>query len=329
VSKRRLSFRRPRVFGLALGLGCALLAVAGIPAARAVGTIPNYHVWCGDWDANPIGGDKNANPPVPPASQVGGLSTGRLRDGSVALIQWGVSNGMEYVWARLIDGRVRDHIALVWQDNQNGATYQCGDAHNYSNATVWPNTTQTWTAGVPITPRFGSRDATAAHEYFVVWNDSGQVLDTSDHLSVRPWPLSSPGPLPPPPPPPPPPAPTPPTHPSCPAAPGKPHVLLHRPRRVVHNGKRARLRGRVASPLVSPGALVLFYGWVPGSLAHWQEIGHTHTRTCGYFSGSYRFTGVSGSHRYYLKAMIPTQVGFPFVAMASRRVRVRVVGPAA
>jgi len=294
-----------------------MLAIAlqlGVGSAAASPEI--YHVCCGDWDANP------AN-----ATTLGAINTVPLKDGAVAEIVWGTYGGHEYTWAKLIDAPVGDTIALYWEDNQNHATYQCGDSHGYDNATVWQGTNQTWTAGVPLTaPRSG--DATAIAEGYYVWNSGGQQEYQSPRFTITPSqaptptppPVPTPAPTPAPVPVPPIPAPT--RHPS--PSP-RTHLLFARSRQSLYNGQSVRLFGRIGGS-GRAGLLVELEALVTTPSRHWLTFAVTRTSTGGRFSYRYRFTATTGIQIYRLRARLPAQLGFPHRAVVSTPVRVRVVG---
>jgi hypothetical protein len=304
--RARYGTRARRLLGF--GASAAVLACGlafGGPRAEASPAV--YHVWCGDWDANP------AN-----ATTLGSISTVPLKDGAVAEIEWGAYDGHEYAWAQLVDAPVGDHIALYWVDNQNNATYQCGDSHGYNDATVWQGTHETWTAGVPLTaPRAG--DAVASAEGYFVWNGSGNQEYQSPKFTIKPTRI------PPPPSPPPPPAPSP----SPPPTSHKPPVvrlLLHRSPASLVNGQTVRLFGRLRGLPSPAGVIVQLQALVTRPKRHWMTFGIATASSDGRFSYTYRFTRTTRIQVYRLRARIPSQLGFPYRAAASRPEPVRVTG---
>jgi hypothetical protein len=335
IRDRRSSKLARRTAGVVVALG--LLLCTGSAAAST----DVYHVWCGDWDANPFN---------PPATVVGGINTVPLKDGAIATLQWGNYLGHEYVWAKLVNAPVGDHLALWWEDNQNHARYQCGDSHGYDDATVWSNTSETWTGGVPITPP-RSGDAVAVHEGYFVWNNQGQNEYPSPQFSLKPWPNPSPSPSPSPSPNPPPPGPSgppssgPPT--VAPPPPGlgcKPAVdparlTLFRAPGKLHNGHRVHLWGRPPGLSVPAGIVVLLRALENPHRHTWITFGAAITNQCGRFSYWYRFTrtttrclpGLASPPgcrvRYYsLRALVPFQAGYVLGPVFSRPVVVGVIG---
>jgi hypothetical protein len=332
-----------------LGVIAAWLALGlqlGLPNAHAT---PAMHpVWCGDWDANPGKVD-----PTNAANNTTVLRTMRvvpLQDNAIAEIQQGMYQGHQYAWAQLVNAPSRDHITLYWLArfaNQNRAWYQCGDSHGYDDATVWPGSHSTWTAGVPLTPP-QSGDAVAIQASYAVWTSSGQEEYKSPNFPVTPW---TPPPQSPPPPPPPPTSPPPPPSGSNPPPDTSAHLLLrcsyklHRFRwvqcsrtlhhRPLHNLQSIRLCGSIAGATVPPGLVVALQAIGPG-LRHWRTfwVGTTRAATGAcpngqvpdQFSDLYTFSATTGMTVYSLRALIPAQLGLPATSIVSRHVHVRVAG---
>jgi len=117
----------------------ALITGLGIPVALPAAASP-YPTWCGSWDPNPAG---NIHVTVD--------GSGAGPDGSKwqILIGQRPSTGVYYYWATLSHAKPGDQIALIWQYNNNGEQYQCGNAQGDRTATVYSGTTGTYTSGVP------------------------------------------------------------------------------------------------------------------------------------------------------------------------------------
>jgi hypothetical protein len=100
-------------------------------------------------------------------------------------------------------------------------------------------------------------------------------------------------------------------------------VTMRSSRHVLRNGQATRFGGRVSGTDDTGGLIVeLQYPQRGG----WQTFATTHVRSNGRFRYRYRFTRTFGSRTYRLRARVPAQRGFPFVAGMSRTVHVRVTG---
>jgi hypothetical protein len=88
-------------------------------------------------------------------------------------------------------------------------------------------------------------------------------------------------------------------------------ISLHASRHSLRNGQKVMFRGRVGGRAHARGLLVQLQ----------YPVGRG-----GRFHYAYRFTRTLSTRTYQLRARLPPQRGFPFVAGASRRVVVRVAG---
>lgn len=96
--------------------------------------------WCGNWDPNPRN-EINVH-------EVARRST--LPDGSWIQFYEGDHGGRTFIWARLENATVGSVLDIQWIYTVNNSWYQCGDVHGNPEATVLPGSTETWTAGVPV-----------------------------------------------------------------------------------------------------------------------------------------------------------------------------------
>jgi hypothetical protein len=104
----------------------------------------------------------------------------------------------------------------------------------------------------------------------------------------------------------------------------RPSVALHGSRRTLRNGHSLVLEGRVRSRPLPAGLLIDLQALVA---AHrWQTFAETHALGDGRFSYTYMFTRTVGRQVYALRAHVPRQIGYPFVAGASRAIHVVVTG---
>jgi 5-hydroxyisourate hydrolase-like protein (transthyretin family) len=99
-------------------------------------------------------------------------------------------------------------------------------------------------------------------------------------------------------------------------------VSLRRSKARLRNGEKLLLRGRVGGG-GRDGLLVELQAKRGRS---WQTFATTHTGRRGRYRYAYRFTRTFGTRVYRLRARVPQQRGYAFVAGASRQVRVRVSG---
>jgi hypothetical protein len=122
--------------------GVALIFGLGIPAAEHA-SASSDPTWCGSWDPNPA---------LDTMQNVTTQNGGAGPDGSAWYIYVGQSksNGVYYAWAYLSHAKPKDQIAFIWQYNNNGEFYQCGNAQSDRTATVASGNTVTWTSGVPV-----------------------------------------------------------------------------------------------------------------------------------------------------------------------------------
>ncbi len=291
--------------GLALLVAIGAAAVPSWTASAAADSFTVYPVWCGHW---------NPNPGSAPAAE----THTSMPDNSVADIAWGTIGGKMYVWARLTNAPTDDRIALAWKDDLNQAMYQCGDSHNYSTATVWPGTTVTWTAGVPLTPP-SAGDATAQCVELLVWRYNGVLEYPTKSQCITPWLNGTNG--------------APPSSaPSSPASPAPPapgairvRLSLHGSRRSLRNGQVLQLRGRVLGTAIPVGLLVELQARV--APRQWITFGVAITRPGGRYSYGYRFTRTTGRQTYWLRARLPTESAYSSYPAISGPIRVRVAGP--
>jgi hypothetical protein len=118
----------------------ACIAGLGVPAAVRA-SASQYSTYCGSWDPNP-GNDMR---------DVTTNYEGAGPDSSVWLLLKGtrIENGLVYYWAELTHGKPGDQIAFLWEWNNNGDWYQCGNAQADRTATVAPGNSVTWTSAVP------------------------------------------------------------------------------------------------------------------------------------------------------------------------------------
>jgi hypothetical protein len=101
-------------------------------------------------------------------------------------------------------------------------------------------------------------------------------------------------------------------------------VRLKPSRRVLRNGRRLVLRGRLgAGPYPRAGVLVELQNWRPET-RRWHTFATTHASRRGRFRLRYRFTRTFRPQRYKFRARIPSQSTYPYASGASRTVRVRV-----
>lgn len=100
-------------------------------------------------------------------------------------------------------------------------------------------------------------------------------------------------------------------------------VTLRSSRRVLRTGEATVFRGRLGGGTDRRGLIVeLQYPQHGG----WQTFATARAGRHGRFAYRYRFTRTVGTFIYRLRARVPAQRGYPYVAGASRTVRVRVSG---
>jgi hypothetical protein len=104
----------------------------------------------------------------------------------------------------------------------------------------------------------------------------------------------------------------------------RPSVALRGSRRTLRNGQSLRLEGRVRSRPLPPGLLIDLQALVAPH--RWQNFAETRALGNGRFSYTYMFTRTVGRQVYALRAHVPRQIGYPFVAGASHAIRVVVTG---
>jgi hypothetical protein len=101
-------------------------------------------------------------------------------------------------------------------------------------------------------------------------------------------------------------------------------VTMRASRRSLRNGQSTLFRGRVGGRADREGLIVQLQ--YPTGRGHWETFATTSVSAKGRFSYPYRFTRTVGTHTYRVRARVPEQRGWPFVAGASKRLRVRVRG---
>jgi hypothetical protein len=101
-------------------------------------------------------------------------------------------------------------------------------------------------------------------------------------------------------------------------------VLHRRTHHVLHNGQFVHLHGHVTLASVPAGVVIQLQAWV--GPRHWLTFGVALTGPHGGFSYAYQFTRTTGVQVYLLRARLPKQSGYLAHAVASRPVRVTVVG---
>ena len=100
-------------------------------------------------------------------------------------------------------------------------------------------------------------------------------------------------------------------------------VRFRSTRRALRNGQSTLFRGRIGGASDTGGLIVeLQYP----QRSRWQTFATVHVGREGRFRYRYRFTRTVGSRIYRLRARVPAQRGYPFVAGKSRKVRVLVAG---
>lgn len=99
-------------------------------------------------------------------------------------------------------------------------------------------------------------------------------------------------------------------------------VKMRSSRRSLRNGEATRFKGRVGGDDTRGLLVELQYPQRGG----WQTFATDRVGRKGRFRYRYRFTRTVGTRIYRLRAKVPAQRGYPFVAGASRTVRVRVSG---
>jgi hypothetical protein len=88
-------------------------------------------------------------------------------------------------------------------------------------------------------------------------------------------------------------------------------------------GTRIRFAGRVLSgPLPKNGKQVLLQGRAPGYA--WARFAKLRTDRKGRFSGSYRLAIHRPGVRLQIRAVVPTERGYPYLSCHSRPIRLRV-----
>jgi hypothetical protein len=95
-------------------------------------------------------------------------------------------------------------------------------------------------------------------------------------------------------------------------------------RRSVRNGHAARFQGRLKGGFVpSAGKLLELQVLIR---RRWQTFTTLRTDATGHWAFDYRFTGTRGRVTYTFRARIPGEATYPYVAGASRRVKIVVRG---
>jgi hypothetical protein len=100
-------------------------------------------------------------------------------------------------------------------------------------------------------------------------------------------------------------------------------VSLKASRKSLHNGQAVRLTGKLAGGLVPSRGVTLAVQWKDGK--RWRPFAQIKTNRSGAFRYAYRFTRTGRKVAYRLRVqVIKGQIDYPFVAVASKPVRVTV-----
>ena len=100
-------------------------------------------------------------------------------------------------------------------------------------------------------------------------------------------------------------------------------ITLRAKRRTLHNGDTLKLTGRVHNrPLPASGVVVSVQAYVRGR--GWVVFATPRTDRHGRFTARYRFRDTTRTTRYRIRAITRMDTGAPFLARASRAMRVKV-----
>lgn len=102
-----------------------------------------------------------------------------------------------------------------------------------------------------------------------------------------------------------------------------PSLKLSRER--VRNGGRIRLFGSLPGPNKEARVVVLQARY-PGKKQHWKTFQNARTDQFGRYSATYRFLATFTTTQYRMRAVVPAQNGYPFLAGHSRGRPIKVVG---
>jgi hypothetical protein len=102
-----------------------------------------------------------------------------------------------------------------------------------------------------------------------------------------------------------------------------PSLRLSRER--VRNGRRIRLFGSLPGPS-NAGRIVVLQARYPGKNQRWKMFQKARTDQTGHFSAPYRFLATFTTTEYRMRAVVPAQSGYPFLAGHSRGRPIKVVG---
>jgi len=98
--------------------------------------------------------------------------------------------------------------------------------------------------------------------------------------------------------------------------------LVLRPHHPLHNGHAVRFAVELQGPAAD-------HRWVKiqaRSDRHWVEVRNGRTNAGGIYRARYRFRSTTGRRRYRFRAVVPSQVGYPYERGRSRVRRVTVLG---
>jgi hypothetical protein len=102
-----------------------------------------------------------------------------------------------------------------------------------------------------------------------------------------------------------------------------PSLKLSRER--VRNGGRIQLFGSLPGPS-SEGRIVVLQARYPGKKQRWKTFQKARTDQLGHYRATYRFLATFSTTEYRMRAVVPSQNGYPFLAGHSRGRAIKVVG---